>query len=175
MKEFYYKKIKKDVLLKNYSTIAVGGKAKYFISVKNLKDLQFALIFAKKRKEKYFVLGNGSNSLFSDNGFNGLIIKIDIDFCILKFPNIFVGAGYSLAKLAKKTSFEKNFSGLEFATSIPATIGGAICMNASANNQSMSNIIEKILYVFEDGKICIIEKKDMQFSYRNSFCAKKKV
>jgi len=72
--------IKKNILLKDHTTFKIGGPAKYFVEVASIGDLKKAIAFAKEKKIDYYILGNGSNLLVSDNGFNGLVIKNKIDF-----------------------------------------------------------------------------------------------
>jgi UDP-N-acetylmuramate dehydrogenase len=168
MKIYQSLPIKKDVFLEKYSTIRIGGRAKYFISVDSIKMLQNTLLFAKQNKIPYVVVGRGSNTLFSDRGFDGLVIHINIDFChIEKNGFVSVGAGCSLIHLSKQT-INQNLSGLEFALAIPASVGGAIYMNAGASNQSFENILESALFVQEDGILKILKKDDLQFSYRKT-------
>ena len=113
-------KIQKNVLLKNYTTFKIGGKAKYFFVAKTKKDLVEAIKLAKKMKLPFFILGGGSNILVSDKGFNGLVIKF----------------GQPLSSYVSK--------GLEWADGIPGTVQGAVCGNAGAFGKSMKDVVEKV-------------------------------
>jgi UDP-N-acetylmuramate dehydrogenase len=164
--------IKKNVILKKYSTIFVGGYAKYFASVCNMEDLQNCLAFVKKNNLKVFVLGKGSNCLISDKGFDGLVIRNKIELCQFDKNLVKVGAGFPIAKLSSFT-VNKNLSGLEFACAIPASVGGAVYMNAGANNQEMKDIVTQVKVMTYDGEELVFKKDEKTFSYRSSiFCNK---
>jgi UDP-N-acetylmuramate dehydrogenase len=169
------KKLQFDKSLKNLCTFHIGGNAKYFIEVLSIEDLKQALVFAKEETLRFFILGKGSNVLFDDRGFDGLVIQNKIDFCNFKENQIHVGSGYSLIKLCRECS-TRNLSGLEFGIGIPGSVGGAIYMNASAHNQSISNFLKEVLFIDEDGNEQRFLKKELIFDYRfSSFHEKKGV
>ena len=169
-------KIEKNVSLKNFSTFKIGGKAKYFCKVKKREDLFEILEWAKKKKIPFFILGGGSNILFSDKGFKGLVIKIELgDF---KFFNskLFAQAGCPLMKLVLE-SVKREKEGLEWAAGIPGTLGGAIVGNAGAFGKEMKDVVEKIeVLKIKKNKIEILnfQNKDCQFGYRESKFKKEK-
>ncbi|MBI2041678.1 MAG: UDP-N-acetylmuramate dehydrogenase [Candidatus Nealsonbacteria bacterium] len=173
-------KIQKNVLLKEYTTFKIGGPAKYFCAVENKEDLIRAVSFAKKEKIPLFILGGGSNLLVSDEGFKGLVIKIEN--CKLKIVNsrVIAGAGVSLAKLVSITS-NAGLSGMEWASGIPgATVGGAIRGNAGAFGAEMKDITKTVIVLEIQNpkskiqnnnfkiKIRNFNNKDCRFSYRSS-------
>ncbi len=170
--------IKKDIPLKEYSTFKIGGPAKFFCKVKNLDELEEAMEWAKKKNQKVFVLGGGSNVLFSDDGFDGLVIKIANDE-MKKVKSegekelILCAAGVPLAKIVNY-SLKKGLSGLEWAIGIPGTIGGAIRGNAGAFGGEMKNSVKSVRCIELDiskkstGKLQEFEKEDCCFDYRNS-------
>ncbi|KPK33485.1 MAG: hypothetical protein AMS24_00860 [Chlamydiae bacterium SM23_39] len=164
-------RVLEDFSLSNFSTIGIGGKSRYFTKVKNEDDMRRAFDFSNKKKIPFFVLGKGSNIVFDDKGFFGLIIKNEIDFLRIDKNRVEVGSGFSLQKLSRMVS-KKNLSGLEFAGGIPATVGGAVYMNASSNNMEISSYLEEIRFLTIDGKIEIFKKKDLFFGYR--YCSIKK-
>lgn len=170
--------VKKNVSLKNFTTFKIGGKAKYFFTAKTKEDLIKAVVAAKKFKLPFFILGGGSNLLVSDEGYNGLVIKIQNAKVKMQKQNskckINVEVGCSLTKLVSD-SFEKNLTGLEWLAGIPGTIGGAIYGNAGAFEKSMGDIVKKVEVLdCRDLKIKKIKNKDCQFSYRNSIFKKNK-
>ncbi|MBN2478751.1 MAG: UDP-N-acetylmuramate dehydrogenase [Parachlamydiales bacterium] len=165
--------IKKNISLKNYTTFKIGGYAKFFAAVKSIEDATQAYLFAKKNMLKTFVLGKGSNILFDDSGFSGLVIYNDIDFLDINENSVNVGAGFSFIRLGLVTA-SKNLSGLEFAAGVPGSVGGAVFMNASTYDQKISNTIEEVTYLDEDGNIYIYKKDEMDFKYRHSIFQKKK-
>ena len=144
--------VQKNVPLSSFSTFGIGGKAKWFYQVKEEKNLIQLVKFCKENNIPYFVLGGGSNVLFSDDGFKGLVIKIDTSDYEIKRKKIIVKSGVSLSKLVD-LAYKNSLSGLEFALSIPGTIGGADVINASAAGHKMSEIIEKVKILTEEGEI----------------------
>ena len=132
------------------------------------------LQYLKVKNVKYKILGNGSNVIFNDKGFNGVIIKLDNfnNLNIIK-NQITVGAGYKLNKLALRVS-RLGFTGMEFATGIPGTIGGAVYMNAGAYKTDMGYILTSIKVLTPDLKIKTMNNKELDFHYRSSFLQKHK-
>ena len=163
-----YWKVLKDHPLKEYTTLKIGGKAKYFTTATTLEELREAFLFVAKEKCPFFILGKGSNTLFEDKGFNGLVILNKIpSFSNPTEGRYEVGAGYSFSRLGTETAREE-FSGLEFASGIPGSVGGALYMNAGANGQETSETLTHVTYLFSNGDIKVFEKKDLFFSYRSS-------
>lgn len=163
-----------NVSLKNYTTYKVGGNAKVMVYPKDIKKLTLLLKYLKKNDIKYKVLGNGSNTLFSSKEFDGVIIKLD-EFQNLEIigNKIKVGAGYNLMKLAALTA-RKSLTGLEFASGIPGTIGGAIYMNAGAYKSDMGYIVESVKVLTPEYKVISMVNKELKFHYRQSFFQKHK-
>ena len=164
--------LKKNVCLKPFTSFKIGGKAKYFAIVKTINQLKL-ILKDFKQEIPIFILGNGSNILFDDKGFNGLIIQNKINFYNLKKKYISVGSGILLPILNKKF-IEKNITGLEFANLIPATLGGAIYMNAGANNNNISDIIKNVFFMDFNGQEYTFNKTDLTFDYRYSSFQKKR-
>ncbi len=161
--------IKKGIRLANYSTIKIGGRAKYFAEVSNLNQLKQLIKWAKDNHLPFFILGNGSNTLFDDNGFSGLIIKIKNDKILTEKKNsLLVGAGYLLNDLVRK-GIEKGFTNYEWLNGIPGTIGGAVFGNAGAFGFQMQDLVLKVKTI---NPLSLKEKKysnkDCKFKYRSS-------
>lgn len=152
----------------NYTTYKVGGKVRAICYPKGEEELVKLVSLLKERGIKYFVLGNGSNVLFSDKIYDGIIIKLD-NFNKIKVEDniITVGAGYPLVKLSND-AMRNSLIGLEFANGIPGTVGGAVFMNAGAYGEDMSKIVESARILTSDGKIKEFTNKQMKFSYRTS-------
>ena len=156
-------------LMRDYTTYRVGGKALAIVYPDDLDSLIILVKYLKENKIKYKIIGNGSNLIFKDEPYDGVIInlkelnKLQIDDTIVT-----VGAGYSLIKLALKTA-NMGLSGLEFATGIPGTIGGAVFMNAGAYKSDMGYIVSEVLVLDPDLNLKTLYNKDMQFHYRTSF------
>ena len=166
-------KVEKNVSLSKYTTYRVGGVASLMVYPKNIEALVKLLKVIKQEKVKYKVVGNGSNLLFSDKNYDGIIIRLN-EFDRLEFipgNKVIVGAGYSLPKLSLLTA-KKGLTGLEFAAGIPGTIGGAIFMNAGAYKSDMGYIVQNVKVLTPDLKIITLENKEMNFHYRTSFLQK---
>lgn len=155
--------------LSKFTTYKVGGLAKLVIYPKNIEKLIELMEIIQRENIKYFILGNGSNVLFSDKVYEGIIIKLD-DFNHIEFLDnkIEVGSGYNLVKLANE-AVKKGLAGLEFASGIPGTVGGAVFMNAGAYNSDMSKMVERVTVLTPDLKIINLNNKEMNFKYRESF------
>ena len=159
--------IQKDIPLAPLTTFKIGGPAKYFVEVSNEDELIEALNFAKENNLEIFVLGGGSNILVSDEGFDGLVIKIqDIRYKIQK-DKIEVSAGASLSSVVNLV-MQNSLSGLEWAAGIPGTVGGAIRGNAGAYGGEMADNIESVKAIKIQNKIKNYRNDECNFSYRNS-------
>lgn len=162
-------KVEKGVCLQNYTTFKLGGKAKYMICISTLEGLIKVMDYINGRKQKFFVLGAGSNLLVSDKGYDGLVINLDGDFARLEQSLdglTSIGAGMRLSK-AYSIIKDLGFSGLEVLATIPATIGGAVYMNAGAFCEQISDNIEYVVALV-DGKITYFSRDDCNFGYRYS-------
>lgn len=159
--------------LSDLSTFRIGGKARLFTTVHTIQELQEALLYAQSHQIPFFILGKGSNSLFHDKGFNGLVIANRINFCEREGTSLFVGAGYSFSLLGTQTARD-GLSGLEFASGIPGSVGGAIYMNAGANGSETCETLESVTFVTPSGEIQELGKSELSFSYRHSSFHEKK-
>ncbi len=165
-------KIETDASLKKLTTYKVGGKARCVIYPKNIEKLVKLMKFIRSRNIKYKMLGNGSNLIFSDDLFDGILIKLtEFDNIEITNNKIKVGAGYSLMKLSR-LALKNSLTGLEFAAGIPGTVGGAIFMNAGAYKSDMGYIVQSVKVLTKDFKIVELENKEMNFHYRTSFLQK---
>ena len=113
-----------------HTTFKVGGEARYYIIPESTEDIKKALEFAKEKSMKTYIVGKGSNLLFSDDPYDGAVIEIGTGLSGIKITDTFVSAfaGAPLAALAKQTA-DVSLAGLEFAAGIPGTVGGAVVMN----------------------------------------------
>jgi len=167
-------KIQESVFLKDYSTFKIGGLARYFVLVKSISQLIESLEWAKKNNLPLLLLGEGSNILFSDEGYKGLIIKIQISEIKTRQNVIICGAGTLINEMLSVTT-AKGLTGFEWAAGIPGTIGGAIFGNAGAFDWEMKNITENVKGLnLKDFKIKDFKNEDCQFSYRSSIFKKEK-
>lgn len=161
-------KIEKDISLSTLTTYKTGGIAKLVVYPNNINNLKQMLKLIHKYNIKYFILGKGSNTLFSDKEFNGVIIKLDkLNNFKIKQTEIYVESGMILSKLVQ-ASVKNELTGLEFAIGIPGTIGGAIYMNAGAYGNNMSNIVKSVIVLNEKFQIKEIPLEELKFDYRYS-------
>ncbi|NGX31548.1 MAG: UDP-N-acetylenolpyruvoylglucosamine reductase [Chlamydiae bacterium] len=160
-----------NVEIKSVVHFNIGGLARYFCVVKTIEEMKKAVQFAKDKKVKYFILGKGSNLLFDDLGFCGLVIQNKIKHLHIDKTTVRVGSGYSFAYLGKKLS-QMGLSGLEFASGIPGTVGGAVYMNASANVQAVEDVLSACTVLMPDGSIVQKTNQDLSFGYRTSIFQK---
>lgn len=167
-------KVVDNILMKDYTTYKVGGEAICLVTPEDEDALIKLLKYLRKNNIKYKILGNGSNVIFNDSGYNGVIIKLD-NFNSLKIigTKIIVGAGYMLNKLAIRVS-RLGLTGMEFAAGIPGTIGGAIYMNAGAYKSDMGYIVTSVKVLTPDYEIKTLTNKELDFHYRSSFLQKNK-
>ncbi|MFH1979306.1 MAG: UDP-N-acetylmuramate dehydrogenase [Patescibacteria group bacterium] len=161
-------KIQKNIFLAPYTTFKIGGYAKYFAEPKDLVEIRDLSRWAKNKDISVFVLGGGSNILFSDNGFGGLVMRVqNLEFEVNGLE-IVTGAAVPLAKLFLE-SVRLGLSGLEWAVGIPGTIGGAVAGNAGAFGKSIADAVKSV-EVFDVEKLEVVDYKigDCGFAYRDS-------
>lgn len=160
--------LQKNRLLSELTTIGIGGPAKWTVEVKTFEEMREALAFCKREKLPFFVLGKGSNCVFDDQGVDGVVIINKIDFVEEIEPGLYrVGAGHSFSRFGGWTA-RHNWSGLEFASGIPASIGGAVFMNAGANGHETCESLISVEFIDSDGEFHHFEKRALRFSYRHS-------
>ncbi|MEG2783706.1 MAG: UDP-N-acetylmuramate dehydrogenase [Lachnospiraceae bacterium] len=183
MKEDFYKQLanfmkKEQILLdepmSKHTTFRVGGPADYFIIPKSIKELQKAVTLSKQYKIPYYIIGNGSNILVSDDGYRGVIIQIykELDYIEVVGETIYAQAGVLLSKIANE-AFAHDLTGVEFAAGIPGTLGGACMMNAGAYGGEMKDVLQDITVLDEKGNVRILQKDELALGYRTSVVAKR--
>ena len=173
IKEKNIGKIEENVSLKKYTTYCSGGKARAIVYPKDIPSLVELLKLIKENKIKSKIIGNGSNLLFSDKLYDGILIKLN-EFNKIKFigkNKVRVGAGYPLIKLSLQTA-KKSLTGLEFASGIPGSVGGAVYMNAGAYKSDMGYVVESVKVLTPELKIINLVNKELDFHYRSSFLQK---
>lgn len=168
--------IKKDVILSDYTTIGLGGKAKYFLSCRTVNDIYHALEFAKENKLPVQVLSGGSNVIFQDSGYNGLILKIDLKGIEINEGDnhvyIKVKSGENWDEFVRMT-INKSLSGAECMSGIPGSAGATPIQNVGAYGQEVKDIIRSITAIDRNTLNTIIfnnfnNSKDCGFDYRTS-------
>ena len=161
--------VKLDYDLKNKNWFNIGGKTKIFFKADDLKEL---IKFLKKikNKEKVFILGGGSNTLISDQTYNGIVIKLSKNFNnISKLSEEILIAGSAVTdKSLSEFAMKNEIGGFEFLSCIPGTVGGGIKMNAGCFNREFKDILVSIQVVNKLGQVLTIPAKDINFKYRDS-------
>jgi UDP-N-acetylmuramate dehydrogenase len=156
--------------LRKHTTFQIGGLARYFFDAKREIDITDAINAATALNIPFFILGGGSNVLFSDAGFDGLIIKVsNAEMYFDEKGMVEAGAGVPLAKLVRG-ALERGFAGLEFAAGIPGTLGGAIYGNAGLGKDGpwISNVLKYAVLQMPDGEIKEADGDWLELSYRHS-------
>ena len=155
--------------LKKKNWFNIGGKAKIFYKSNNLKEL---VNFLKKlnNREKIFVLGAGSNTLITDNMFDGVVIKLSENFNNISLlgEDIIIAGSAVLDKSLSDFAMNNNLSGFEFLSCIPGTIGGGITMNAGCFGNEIKDILVSIQVIDKMGNIKTVQSKDIEFKYREN-------
>lgn len=159
----------KDEDMKKHTSFKIGGTADYMTLPESPEEIKSIIELCKERKVPYVIIGNGSNLLVSDKGIEGVVIKISSGMSEMKVYGevIHAGAGVLLSTLSKK-ALEHGLTGLEFASGIPGTLGGAVVMNAGAYGGEMKDVLEKIGYLDAEGNICEMVNENASMGYRTS-------
>lgn len=155
--------------MSKHCTFRIGGEAAFFVTPCSSEQIASAVDFAKKEDIPCFVTGNGSNLLISDDGYDGIIINIgkNMSDVVVEGTTIKAMAGATLAKIAGAAA-AKGLTGLEFASGIPGTLGGAVYMNAGAYGGEMKDVVVSTTYLDADGCIREMTGSNHSFGYRTS-------
>lgn len=166
-------KIYKSYKLKKLTTFKIGGKAEFFCMPQNLHQLISALKFADENKIKRYILGGGSNILFTDNLIKGIIISTKkLNKCSCNSNLVTVECGLPIKEL-NSFLIKHKLSGMEFSGGLPGSIGGAVYMNARAYNGEMSDIVQQVKAIDENYNIISLNKDQLEYSYKSSIFMKK--
>ena len=156
--------------MNKHTSFAIGGPADVFVQPATREEIRSAVYCAKEAGIPFFVMGNGSNLLVSDEGFRGMIIQIGKNFQAISVKDtvIEVQAGALLSRTAR-AAWNAGLTGFEFAAGIPGSVGGAVAMNAGAYGGEMKDIVKEITYLNEEGNSVTIPNEKCDFSYRHSY------
>lgn len=166
-------KAKANEPLARYTSIRIGGPADLFIRVETAEALRAALRLLEKHRVPFYLLGKGSNVLVSDRGVRGAVIRLAGEFDRALWspaggqPAVVAGAAYPLARLARE-AVRRGLSGLEFAEGIPASVGGAVVMNAGAYGSEMERVIDRVEALTAGGEPLSLARGELIFSYREA-------
>ena len=158
-----------DEPMRKHTTFRIGGPAKYFLCPHSVEEIQKILKFCQDRQLDYFVLGNGSNLLVSDHGYDGVVIQLYRNFSdiIVEGTKMRIQAGALLSSVARK-ALEAGLTGFEFAGGIPGTLGGGAVMNAGAYGGELKDVLTEVTVLTKDGEVLVLQAKDLQMGYRTS-------
>ena len=153
----------------SHTTFKIGGPADYFVKPETVEELAAVLKLCKEGNVPYFILGNGSNLLVGDKGFRGVVIQLykNFDGMTIEGTTVTAKAGAMLVRVAKESG-KAGLTGLEFASGIPGTIGGAMVMNAGAYGGEMKDVVTSVTVLTKDGEIKKLSGEEMNFRYRGS-------
>ena len=160
----------KDEPMKFHTTFKIGGPADYFCRPCDAGELSGLIRLLKEEDIPYIITGNGSNMLVSDKGIEGAVISISNKFNRIDTDGetVCAGAGALLGTISK-TALSNGLSGLEFASGIPGTLGGAVYMNAGAYGGEMKDVVKSVSFMDTDGIIGNISGEELCFGYRKSY------
>ena len=155
--------------LKNHTTFRVGGEADCVVKITDTTALSKILNYLSKVEIPYYVMGNGSNLLVSDEGYRGIVLSVAEGLSEISVVGnrIYADAGAYLSKVARVAA-EHGLTGLEFAAGIPGTVGGGIVMNAGAYDGEMKQVVESVTVLDAQGNELELDNETMEFGYRTS-------
>lgn len=161
-------------MMSKHTSFRIGGPADIFICAQNEKQIQNAIAIAKQYHVPITVIGNGSNLLVSDKGIRGIVIQIGkgMDEITVKDTIIYAKAGALLSSIGA-AALQHHLKGFEFASGIPGSLGGAVCMNAGAYGGEIKNILESVEVLTSNGEIKQIQAKELHLGYRRSDVSEK--
>ena len=155
--------------MSRHTTFRVGGEAACMLLIRSEEELCKLIPYFKLIGQEYFILGNGSNLLVGDKGYQGIVLKLDKGMQEIQVEDtrIRVKAGALLSQTANLAR-DHGLTGMEFAAGIPGSIGGAVVMNAGAYEGEMKQIVESVRAMNTDGEILTLDNDTMEFGYRTS-------
>ena len=159
--------------MNRHTTFRIGGPADYFLLPSTAEEVKKILEICKEKELPYFILGNGSNLLVSDEGYCGVIIQLYSNYggITVEGTDIRAGAGALLSQIASAAK-NASLTGFEFAGGIPGTLGGAVVMNAGAYGGEMKDVLKEVTVMTEQGEIMTIPAEKLEMGYRTSLVKK---
>lgn len=155
--------------MSRHTTFRVGGEAGLFLEIATEEELKAVIRLLKDEGQDWYLLGNGSNLLVSDKGYDGVIVHLAKEFghIEVKVDSLYCEAGATLAAIAR-AALAQSLTGFEFAAGIPGTLGGAVVMNAGAYDGEMKQVISSVRLMNMQGEILEKSCEEMHFAYRHS-------
>lgn len=160
--------------MSRHTTFRIGGNASYFVTASDTEVIRETIRLCRQEKVPYYIVGNGSNLLVGDRGFDGVIIQIytEINQIHIEDTRITAQAGALLSAIANR-ALERGLTGFEFAAGIPGTLGGAVVMNAGAYGGEMKDVLQEVTVLTPDGERLVLKNAQLELGYRTSVIAKK--
>ena len=161
-----------DEPMKKHTTFRIGGNASYFLKPVDTAQLIQTIRLCKEHHMPYYIVGNGSNLLVSDTGYEGAVIELlgDWNHCSIQGDSMIAGAGTLLSKIARE-ALNHGLSGFEFAAGIPGTLGGALVMNAGAYGSEMKDVLIWAKVLTKEEEVIQVTAKELALGYRTSCVA----
>ncbi len=184
MEDLFYQKlirivpeehIRQQEPMEAHTSLHIGGKADYFIMPSDTEEIKQLVMLCRQEEMPYYIMGNGSNLLVSDQGYRGLILQLGEEFSKLWYKEdgrMTAQAGVLMARLANAAA-EHSLTGLEFASGIPGTLGGAVTMNAGAYDGEMKQCLTGVRVLDEEGNVIELNREELELGYRTSILQKK--
>ena len=165
-----------DEPMSSHCTFRAGGTAKYYVIPDKYKKVRDVLRLCVEENIPYYVIGNGSNLLVQDDGFDGVIIEIDSALAKIEINGneIVAKAGAKLSKIAVK-ALNESLTGFEFAHGIPGNLGGAVTMNAGAYGGEMKDVLKWVKVLDNNGEMKTLKAEELELGYRTSIIVKEKM
>ncbi|MFP4698193.1 MAG: UDP-N-acetylmuramate dehydrogenase [Eubacteriales bacterium] len=159
--------------MSKHTSFKIGGPVDFFLTPRSIKQLQLLVNYCRDNEVPHYIIGNGSNLLVRDGGFSGVIIQIYKNLSSVKIDNdkVFAEAGILLSTLAKKIC-KASLKGFEFASGIPGTLGGAVCMNAGAYGGELKQILVSATVINDKGDLVTLSNEKLELGYRTSIIQK---
>lgn len=160
--------------MKKHTTFRIGGNAAYLVTPDSTEAVRRVLLLCKDREMPYFIMGNGSNLLVSDAGYEGVVLQLFKNFSKVwvEGASIRAQAGALLSGIGRQ-ALDAGLTGFEFAAGIPGTAGGAIVMNAGAYGGEMKDIVQEVTALDEQGNLIVMKKEELELGYRTSVLQKR--
>ncbi len=160
--------VKTEEPMKKHTTFRIGGPAQYYVTPADGEAVAAVVGLCKTEGVPYYVIGNGSNLLVSDEGWRGVILSTErLCRCQVQGNRVRAGAGVLLSRMAKAAR-EQSLTGFEFAAGIPGTLGGALVMNAGAYGSEMKDVLVSAMVLAPDGTIHRKAAEELELGYRTS-------
>ncbi len=170
IEQFYEKdEMRLDAPMSDHTSFKIGGPAKILTQPRQPEQIRETLNVCRDLNLPFYIIGNGSNLLVPDHGIDGVVVKISdaFDDARIEGTKIIAKSGILLSRLAN-LAMNNDLGGLEFASGIPGTLGGAIFMNAGAYGGEMKDVVESVTILTQEGEIVTLENEACEFGYRSS-------